>query len=247
MNSTQHRVTLDEIPLTYVEAGEGDTILLVHGGGGPQSVATLLDHLSNDHRVIMPTTPGWNGTPRPHDLDDVRKLASVYLQLLRACGAQHTIAVGSSFGGWIAAETALQDTTDLVGGLVLIDAVGLKPETSHWPAPDPDSRFAAPSAAQSPLAFSLIEAYTGPAMWDSSLAGRLTALHLPSMVIWGEHDPVLNADYGRAYAAAIPGARFEPIEDAGHLPAVENPETTFKILADFLGSEHVVEALTHAE
>jgi pimeloyl-ACP methyl ester carboxylesterase len=35
---------------------------------------------------------------------------------------------------------------------------------------------------------------------------------------------VLSEDYGRAYCAAIPGARFEPIARAGHYPHIEAPD-----------------------
>jgi pimeloyl-ACP methyl ester carboxylesterase len=42
-------------------------------------------------------------------------------------------------------------------------------------------------------------------------------------VLWGEADRIVAPDYGRAFAAAIPGARFETIAGAGHFPHLEQP------------------------
>jgi pimeloyl-ACP methyl ester carboxylesterase len=43
-------------------------------------------------------------------------------------------------------------------------------------------------------------------------------------VIWGASDGIVGPDYGRAYAAAIPGATFTLLPEAGHLPQLEAPE-----------------------
>ena len=45
----------------------------------------------------------------------------------------------------------------------------------------------------------------------------------------------MTSDYGRAYAAAIPGARFETIADAGHHPELEQPAAFAGRIAAFLG------------
>jgi pimeloyl-ACP methyl ester carboxylesterase len=51
------------------------------------------------------------------------------------------------------------------------------------------------------------------------------------------NDRVLSEPYGRAYCAAIPGARFEPIARAGHFPHAEQPnEFADKIFA-FVGNK----------
>jgi pimeloyl-ACP methyl ester carboxylesterase len=42
--------------------------------------------------------------------------------------------------------------------------------------------------------------------------------------------------YGRAYAAAIPGARFELLPGTGHLPQLETPEQLMRAAWDFTGA-----------
>jgi pimeloyl-ACP methyl ester carboxylesterase len=46
---------------------------------------------------------------------------------------------------------------------------------------------------------------------------------VPTLVIWGDSDRMVDPEYGRAFAAAIPTARFELLKDTGHLPQVETP------------------------
>jgi pimeloyl-ACP methyl ester carboxylesterase len=70
-------------------------------------------------------------------------------------------------------------------------------------------------------------------MGDPSLRGRLAAITRPTLVIWGEADRIADPDYGRAYAAAIPGARFELLTQTGHLPQLETPEQLLRAVWDF--------------
>jgi pimeloyl-ACP methyl ester carboxylesterase len=54
-------------------------------------------------------------------------------------------------------------------------------------------------------------------------------------VLWGEADRIVDADYGRAFAAAIPGARFEPLPGTGHVPQLETPEMLLEAPRAFIG------------
>lgn len=47
--------------------------------------------------------------------------------------------------------------------------------------------------------------YAGTAFADPGLA----AITVPTLVAWGEADRICDPDYGRAYAAAIPGAQYQ--------------------------------------
>lgn len=63
--------------------------------------------------------------------------------------------------------------------------------------------------------------YAGTSMSDAGLAGRLAGGTTPTLVVWGDSDRIADADYGRAFANAIPGARFHLLRDTGHLPQIE--------------------------
>jgi len=58
----------------------------------------------------------------------------------------------------------------------------------------------------------------------------------PTLVVWGDSDRIADADYGRAFAEAIPGARFQLLKDTGHLPQIETPEPLLDAVWNFVES-----------
>ena len=63
-----------------------------------------------------------------------------------------------------------------------------------------------------------------PYMHDPKLRERLHRIRVPPLLLWGMADRILSESYGRAYAAALAAARFEPIARAGHFPHIEQAE-----------------------
>lgn len=225
------------VPVTLAEAGDpaARPALVLHGGAGPASVASLVAHLAANHRVLAPTHPGWDGTPRPGSLTGVGALAGIYLELLARSNLRDAVVVGSSFGGWVASRLALDDADSRVGALVLIDAIG--PEIPglppRVPAPAPPGAGAqhrpdgVPAAGPDPAALATLKAYAGPSMTDPGLLPALTDVSVPTLLVWGEHDGVVSPAFGRAYADAFRHARFELIPGAGHIPTREAPDAVF--------------------
>lgn len=62
------------------------------------------------------------------------------------------------------------------------------------------------------------------------------AAHVPTMLVWGEHDRVIPSDHGRAAQAHIPGSRLEIIPRAGHFPHLDDPEAVADLIASFLAT-----------
>lgn len=245
--------------ITRTDTGQGHPHLLLHGGGGPLTVAAFAGLLAEHGRVVTPTHPGFGGTPRPAELDSPAALARTYHGLLEELDLRDVCVIGSSLGGWVAAEIALLES-DRVSTLVLLDAVGIAvaghpipdfPSLSlaevaqrSWfdPAkmPDPASL---PAAVQATLPGNRAALATyGGTMQDPDLLGRLAAITLPTLVVWGEADRISDVDYGRAYAAAIPDARFELLRGAGHLPQLEQPDALLALVRAFV-QEHAATPL----
>jgi pimeloyl-ACP methyl ester carboxylesterase len=72
-----------------------------------------------------------------------------------------------------------------------------------------------------------------PYMHDPQLRGRLAEAAIPTLVIWGDSDRIASAHYGRAYADSFVDARFELVNEAGHLPQIEQPAATFALIDAF--------------
>lgn len=64
----------------------------------------------------------------------------------------------------------------------------------------------------------------------------LSTLDRPTLVACGSHDGWSPPDQHREIAAAVTGARFELIADAGHMVAMERPDATTRLLTAWLGS-----------
>lgn len=233
------------------------TVLLLHGGAGPQSVAGFASALARHCAVLVPTHPGFDGTARPVAFDSVADLASAYLDLLDALELTEVLVIGSSVGGWIAAEMALRDNHARVRALALVDAVGiagapgreiadvdaispaeLAELSFHRPELRPDfSSFTEKQKAAMAANRDTLAVYAGdPFMHDPKLAGRLHRIAVPTLVIWGEQDGASPLEYGREFARRIPGARFVPVAGAAHFPFLENPEPVFAALGELIGA-----------
>jgi pimeloyl-ACP methyl ester carboxylesterase len=252
-----HVQGIGAVPVSYTEDGEGQPVLLLHGGAGPFSVAGFGTKMSGaGYRVIVPVHPGFDGTPRPAELSSVAGVAAVYAALLRELDLTDVCVIGNSVGGWIAAELALAESEAAdcrVSSVVLSDAAGLLLDSA--PVPDffsltldqvaelsyfnPDAFRIDPAAlpperaaAMAANRATLLE-YGGTAMGDPGLRDRLSAITMPVLVVWGAADRMIPVEHGHAYADSIPGAEFRLIADAGHLPQLETPEELLALVRDF--------------
>lgn len=59
---------------------------------------------------------------------------------------------------------------------------------------------------------------------------RLGAITVPALVLWGDRDPYLPVRFAQAYAAALPRARSEVVEGAGHWPWLDRPEVVDSVV-----------------
>ena len=243
------------VVLTVNEYGEGQPFLILHGGGGPQTVAGFAAKLAEAKQahVIVPVHPGFGGTGRSEKLTTIKDLAALYIMLLDALEINDVTVIGNSIGGWIAAEMSLMDT-DRISSIILVDAVGI--EVPNHPVVDiftitldelaklsyydpvkfaiDPSKLPPAIQAQMPQNRASLKIYNGekPGV-DPSLKNRLSGVQVPTLVLWGESDKIVDPDYGKEYAKAIPTAQFKLLKKTGHLPQLEVPEELLEQVWEF--------------
>lgn len=247
--------------LPVIEAGSSTarTALVLHGGGGPRTVAPIVGHLSATMHALAPTHPGWDGTVRPESIASVADLAHAYLARLADDGERDVVVVGSSIGGWIALEMAIEAAADrrfagLIGAVVVIDTVGAvvdgEPIADFFALDarglaevawhDPERGYTDPAGfteeqrAVQQSNGRTMAAVAGTAMSDPTLLSRLHAVNVPTLVVWGASDRVVTPAYGRTVAAAVPGAAYTEVPAAGHLPHLEAPGATWAVIDPFV-------------
>ncbi len=149
--------------------------------------------------------------------------------------------VGASLGGWIGLDLAIH-RPDLLSGLVLVGALGLRPTQ-----PMPDLFLKAAPEAFGYLARTIdaagVDPLTGDVdlvtavwveqatqarlMWERPYDRRLErrahfAAAVPTAVVWGADDRLLPVEHGRRLADLL-GAELDVVPDAGHLVTLDNP------------------------
>ena len=240
-------IVVNNVRVELIERGRGKPLLFLHPEIGIEPASPVLDQLASRTRVLAPVHPGFGRSEQPRSFDTVDDLAYFYLDLLEHLDLRQIIVVGVSLGGWIAAEIAIK-SSERLSHLVLANAVGIKvgdretrdivdiyaiaeseyiqlayfnPDVgTHDYKTMPDAQVLAAARNREATA----RYAWSPYMHDPKLRGRLHRIRIPTLFLWGANDHILSEPYGRAYCAAINGARFELVERAGHFPHLEQPE-----------------------
>jgi len=253
------KVSIAGVDLQVEERGSGRPLLFLHPGEGLEPGRPWLDALAQRHRVIAPNHPGWGGSALPAWMSGVDDLAYLYLDLAAAYEMRDAVIVGNSFGGWIAAEMLVRDTSRF-GAAVLAAPFGCKFESrttreiadmhsmdralymqAAWADPargtvdltaKPESELA--QIAQGREALALFG--WRPYMHNPRLKSWLHRIATPTLLLHGAADGVVGDGYMQNWAAALPNARLESIADAGHYPQWEQPDAFAAQIADFAKS-----------
>ena len=252
------RLTAGGIDLEVLRGGDGDPILLLHGMRSFSESDRFPLLLASHGAVLAPSLPGFGESKRPVDFETIFDLVHLTRALLDALPVERVTLVGLSFGGWIAAEAAALGHPRLKR-LVLVDPVGIRtggPQSAEildvfnrspadvraaaWHAPD---RFAPDFDAMEDADivryardWDALCLYTWhPYMHNPRLSAWLNRITVPTLIAWGESDGIVSAEYGRAFAGLIPGARFEKIAGAGHHPEIERPDELAALIGSFVG------------
>jgi pimeloyl-ACP methyl ester carboxylesterase len=233
--------------IDMLERGSGRPLLFLHAENGIEPALAAIDELAKAARVIAPTHPGFGRSELPSGMRTVDDLSYFYLDLLDQLYLDDLTVIGVSLGAWIAAEIAVKSTARM-SRLVMANAVGIKvgdretrdiadifaitdPEYLEMTYCDPavgkrdykalpDAEVLAAARAREATA----RFAWSPYFHDPRLKSRLHRIRIPTLFLWGAHDRMLSEAYGRAFCAMIEGARFEPVERAGHFPHQEQPK-----------------------
>jgi pimeloyl-ACP methyl ester carboxylesterase len=251
-------LTIHGVQLEVFDRGQGRPIVVLHEEDGLTPRAPFLASLAAYGRVIAPSHPGFGHSPDSTFIDTVDDLSYLYLDLLTELNLRDVVVIGCSLGGWIAAEIAVK-STERIDKLVLVAPVGIKVgdrETRDIPdifvlSPDEVTRLkyhdpmraAVKSAALSDDELTVIarnREATALYVWEPyfhnpKLRHRLHRIDIPTLLLWGASDRFITPGYyGAAYQKAIPGAKLEMIDRAGHLPHIEQPEVVADRVRKFL-------------
>jgi 2-hydroxy-6-oxonona-2,4-dienedioate hydrolase len=109
----------------YVEAGEGDPLLLIHGGHGSWAhwIANI-GPLAQHRRVLALDMPGFGQSYTPDRRLELSEYAEVIGSFIHTAGLRNVALAGFSFGTLVAATVAVNEP-DTVNALTLINPPGI--------------------------------------------------------------------------------------------------------------------------
>jgi pimeloyl-ACP methyl ester carboxylesterase len=246
---------VNTVELYYEERGQGLPVVLLHGFPFSHAIwQTQQAALSDAARIITPDLRGHGKSPAPEGDYTMDLLASDVLALLDRLNVSRAVWVGHSMGGYIL-MAALRQAPDRIAGVGLVathpladaeekrfqrrESADLAMENgSGDTAFSMMSQIFAPDVdGTSPLAQSMydIMVNTAPAGIAGAQRGMalrpdssntLRELSVPAVIVAGVDDKIIGLDKARAMAALIPGVQLVEVENAGHMPMVEQPDAT---------------------
>lgn len=234
--------------------GSGQPLVFLHGAGGHTGWMGFLDELSAEYEVFAPEHPGFGQSEDPAWLDEVGDLAFFYLDFLKVLGLERVHLIGTSLGGWIAAELAVRSTARLAS-LTLVGAVGITAggetidDTFRMPVEENLRRFYAdPERARRRVAdmakvdmeavaknrATVTRLAYRPRFHNPGLAKWLHRIDVPTLLIYGEKDGLVPPKFGEAHHSLIPGSRLVVMPQAGHAPFDERRDAFLDAFRTFV-------------
>jgi pimeloyl-ACP methyl ester carboxylesterase len=239
--------------------GTGTPLLVLHGELGVPGWLSAYAQLAEHFTVYVPSLPGFGQSTRPDWIISVRDLAAWVTWFVRDLKLPQPLPViGSSLGGWVAAEIATMNP-GLFTRMVLVAAAGLKPDDGQvWDYFMHSNKEAFAQAFHDPEKAPEYARYYGdawtreheaqaelnremtarlvwkPYMRSHTLPALLGGVTTPTLVVWGREDAIIPSSVCQRYVQAIPGARAHLLDRCGHLPEMEQPEAFVHAVRNFL-------------
>ncbi len=255
-------VNVDGNKIRYLESGNSqDTVVLIHGLGASADRWEYVIPLFNKYfRVIVPDLIGFGYSDKPL-VDYTSEFFSKFLKnFLKEIGVEKLKIIGSSLGGQICAGYASENMGS-IEKLVLVSPSGAMQHST--PALDayvmaalyPDKEVAenAYQMMAGPgqeINAKIIEDFVtrmklpnAKMAFMSTLLGLknaenilevLKTISIPTLIVWGERDPVIPIKFADSFVSSIKDCRFYRMDNCGHTPYVDEPEKFTKLVTDFL-------------
>jgi pimeloyl-ACP methyl ester carboxylesterase len=238
----------------YLEVGEGETLMLLHGlFGALSNFSDLIEKFRTTHKVVVPLLPLF-------DLDilhtSVTGLAKHVTQFIDYKGYEKVHLLGNSLGGHVGLVYVLKHP-EKVKSLILTGSSGLFENAMGDSYPKRGDyeyiknktalTFYDPAMATPELVDEVFEitrnrlkvikiiALAKSAI-RNNLGEELNQIKVPTCLIWGKNDTVTPPFVAEEFKKLIPHAELHFIDKCGHAPMMEVPNEFNDILYAFLMS-----------
>lgn len=236
----------------YVEEGEGEPLVLLHGlFGALSNFKDLVDNFKQTHKVVIPMLPLFDLTI----LDTtVNGLAKHVQKFIDAMGYDKVHLLGNSLGGHIGLVYTLKHP-EKVQTITLTGSSGLfengmgetypKRGDYEFIKKKTELTFYDPNVASKELVdevYSIVNnrlkaikiISLAKSAIRHNLGHELEEIKIPTCLIWGHNDTITPPMVAEEFHSLIHTSELHWVDKCGHAPMMEVPDEFNKILADFL-------------
>lgn len=263
---TQSEVMAGSVKTAYLSAGSGQPLICLHGAGaGAVTWYPSIGAMSKRFHVIAPDIVGYGESDKPNSSYDRPFFSNWLKEFLLALNISKAHVAGLSQGGAIALQFVL-DNPEMVDKLILVDAgaLGAKPSffaflgmlwLNSFPSSlanrfysryilfNPDNRD--PFHGQ--YSIEVIKSEGGQHAFRQGKGAAVSAIpdeslrqiQKDTLIVWGENDQLFTIEHGEAAAKIIPKSKLFRIQEAGHLPLMDQPEIFNEGVLGFLNSREI--------
>lgn len=248
---------IDEIPVNYIDEGEGEVVLLLHGWGANITLYRgIIDTLKQSRRVIALDMPGFGKTPEPPVPWCVDDYVDFVLHFIDTFSLKNLSVVVHSFGGRVFFKmNARKDLSFSIDRAVLIDSAGILPKKSikqkvslkcykigrafmstkvmHFLYPDAVENMRRKRGSSDYNSATPLMRATLVKVVNEDLEPLIGQVQCPTLLIWGDLDTATPIADAKRMEELIADAGLVVCEGAGHFSFAEQPAKVNGALKSF--------------
>jgi len=243
---------IEEEGFKYIEAGEGEPLVLLHGLMGELSNwEPALDHFKQNYKVIVPILPIYE---LPILTLGVKSLSKYVHRFLKFKKLNQVVLIGNSLGGHVGLVFTVAHQ-EFVKALVLTGSSGLYENAFGGSFPRRESydyirekvefTFYDPATATKELVDEVFKSVNDRSRVIRILAlaksairhnmnKELSRITIPVSLIWGKQDKITPPEVAVEFHELLPNSELNWVDKCGHAPMMERPEEFNAFLDKFL-------------
>jgi pimeloyl-ACP methyl ester carboxylesterase len=236
----------------YLEKGEGQVILVLHGlFGALSNFNSVIEHFSKNYKVVVPIMPLYD---MPLLQTSVQSLAKFIDKFVEFKGYNNLILLGNSLGGHVALVYTLKNM-DKVSAMVLTGSSGLYENAFGGSFPRRDDKdyirgkiavtFYDPAMVTDELVdvvFDLVSdrsklmkvLYLAKSAIRHNMREQLHNYKMPVCLVWGKNDTITPPEVAEEFHENLPNSDLYWIDKCAHAAMMEHPEEFNSILDQWL-------------
>ena len=242
----------------YIEAGEGKTIVVLHGLMGTlDDFAGVVNHFSkNGYQVLVPEMPIYT---LPIIKTNIKNLAKFVKSFMEFKNIPHATLLGNSAGGHVSLYIT-KTYPELVDSLILTGSSGLyeaamgdtypKRGDYEWVTKKAQEVFYDPKTATKEIVDNLFNIINdrncairilalAKSAIRHNMAKDLPEIKIPTCLIWGKQDEVTPPEVAEEFNKLMPNSELYWVDKCGHAAMMEHPDSFNDILTEWFDKNNI--------